>query len=233
MENALIAEGQSLWEAVANKPHCWIGMACQLQSRVIYKNCFIHLVGRYQVFCRTLANADLPLPKPTTVIDCLPPGVKDKVEAKYNDFFAERCTYVESIIMTYYPPALCRATESGRRDYANDIYLHMALTLFRHWFGLQVIQRRNHTSSKDGGWDFYQELLKGDQAYLTREDVREWHGMFPMSGKGSSVVQNHLSDIKHEVSKLVKVSQCYCMCVDDEGTDQDKGSLHQQVLLGR
>ncbi|GAB7343532.1 hypothetical protein MBLNU457_1542t1 [Dothideomycetes sp. NU457] len=204
VENALIAEGQSLWEAVATSPHCWIGMACQLRSRIIYKNCFIHLVGRYQVFCRTLANTDLELPKATTVIDSLPPGVRDKVEAKYNEFFAKRCAYVESLIMTYYPPALRRTAEAGRKDYSNDIYLHMALSLFRHWFGLQVIQGRNHLSSEDGGWAFYQELLTGDQAYLTREDVREWHGMFPMSGKGSMVVQNHLTDIKCEASNLVK-----------------------------
>lgn len=233
MENALIAEGQSLWEAVAQSPHSWIGMACRLQSRVIYKNCFIHLVGRYQVFRRVLANTDLALPKATTVIESLPPRVKDKVVAKYNGFFAERCAYVESTIMTYYPPALRRTAEAGRKDYANDIFLHMALSLFRHWFGLQVIERRNHISSNDGGWAFYQELLTGGEAYLRREDLREWHEMFPMSGKGTMVLQNHLNDIKEEVRKLVKASQCYRLCVDCIGTDQDTGSLHQQVLSSR
>lgn len=197
-----MAEGQNLWEAVAHSPHYWVGMACRLQSRIIYKDCFIHLVGRYSVFRRMLANKDMEL---CTAIDMLPSEVKRKVEAKYNKAFAERCRYVESTIVQYYPPALYRTAETGRKDYANDVFMHMALNLFRHWFGMQVVQGRNHTSSEDSGWAFYEELLAGGQAYLSRDDVKEWHEKFPMSVKGSSVLHNHLNEIKEAVRELVKV----------------------------
>lgn len=42
--------------------------------------------------------------------------------------------------------------------------------------------------------------------YLGREQVAGFHGRFPMSSKGKSVVENHLSGIKEAMREIVEVS---------------------------
>lgn len=225
MENALLSEGPTLWEAVARSPHIWIVLACRIRSRIIYKDCFIHLVGRYNVFRRMHVSQEFDIPHATDVIESLPIDVRERVSNKYYTAFTDACRYIEGTIIQYYPPALYRAEEVGRKDYSNDIFLEKALNLFRHWFGMQLVQGRNHASADDSGWSFYLQLLNGQ--YLDRDDLVIWHQKFPMSLKGSGVLQNHVNDIKQAVRGMVKVRHISFTSAGRTITDIVAGHLYQ------
>ena len=47
VESALVGEGQDLYQSVAQLPIEWSEIAFRLKSRFLYKECLVHLTGRY------------------------------------------------------------------------------------------------------------------------------------------------------------------------------------------
>jgi len=107
-------------------------------------------------------------------------------------------------LVGHYPGVVQRQALSnpGRMSYSNDIYMWMVLSLFRHWFSQSICEQRNFLC-KDGGATLYRQIGEGGYAYLDRKILEGFHTYFPMSGKGMSVLENHLSVYKQELKPFV------------------------------
>ena len=145
IECAFVGEGQALYDSIAHIPIEWIDVANRLQSRFLFKESLIHLVGRYNELSKTPLDEDNKERDGRSVLDGLLPDIRAVVERKAEEL-RQICQTVEQNITSYYPPQLHRQSVTGRADtddigrksYANDIMCWMALSLFRHWFGQQM-----------------------------------------------------------------------------------------------
>jgi hypothetical protein len=68
---------------------------------------------------------------------------------------------------------------------------------------LQSICEQRNFLCKDGGATLYRQIGEGGYAYLDRKILEGFHTYFPMSGKGMSVLENHLSVYKQELKPFV------------------------------
>lgn len=138
--------GQELHRAIATSPLEWIDLAYRISSAVIFKEALIHVVGRYQKFRHTRADADAEAEGARNLIDTLREPIRDVVELKARQLQL-MCQEAEQKIMTFYPPQLQRQSVTGRADrddigrqsYSTDIFHWMALSLYRHWFSQAII----------------------------------------------------------------------------------------------
>lgn len=122
-----------------------MNVAERLQSRVLFKEALIHTAGRYNELLHT-------------PIDGVDKGVLGMLETRTQDLVRNKHDELKSIvqdvqakIMSYYPSHLHRQSTTGRADrdpigradYGNDIWSWMALCLYRHWLGQNIIMVRN------------------------------------------------------------------------------------------
>lgn len=112
---------------------------------------------------------------------------------------------IELRILGHYPEKIVRDVREkpGRTAYAADIYMWMAISLFRQWFAQAIGEGRTRLG-EDGGWRFYRLLAEGGDAYLNKEDLREFHQYFPMSSKASGVLEMSLGQLKDDAKEFVE-----------------------------
>ncbi|GAB7347347.1 hypothetical protein MBLNU459_g4285t2 [Dothideomycetes sp. NU459] len=227
VESVLLSQGQSFYRAIALKPLTWIDLGFRLSSGVIFKEALVHLTGRYNHFanCKPEPDESEGCPGARSLLDLLPGPVREVLDKKHKRV-VDMCKNAEKCMMSYYPPNLHRQEVTGRADrdnigrqsYANDIFSWMALALFRHWLG-QSMAEEETCGAEDGGYTFYHLLGTGGMAYLDREQVAGFHQRFPMSAKGKSVLENHMSYVKIEMLEIVKpLLENKAQCIDSTGS---------------
>jgi hypothetical protein len=192
---ALLRQGQVLFKSISQNPAAWANFSCRVQSPTIFKECLIHLVGQW-----TMLSEDHKAE--------LFGDITKVCERKHKEFQLLK-EGIELRILGHYSVSVQKKDSKdpndnpGRMQYANDIYPWMALALFRHWFA-QNIAQKNNFDAKDGGYSFYYMMSKGGQAYLDRNQCLKFHLYCPMSQKGRTVFENHLSAYKAEIQTFVE-----------------------------
>ena len=223
--------GQTLFQAIASNPIAWVDVGYRLESKVIFRDAMTHLVGRYRELTSKPSEigSGIGLPLGESLLASLPNPVRELVEAKVLEL-QQTCQNVEQMLVTYYPAGLHRAAVSnrvarddiGRASYATDIFVWMALALFRHYIGFAIasvcqffitqvtcidsVQGQTY-QARDGGYEFYKMIEAGGLEYLHRATLASFHNHFPMSTKGRAVFSNHLEAIKEAAKDYVKVSK--------------------------
>ena len=139
--------GQTLFQAIASNPIAWVDVGYRLESKVIFRDAMTHLVGRYREFISKPSKTEGGggLPRGESLLASLPAPVRELVEDKALGL-QEICQNVEQMLVTYYPAGLHRAAVSnrvarddiGRASYATDIFVWMALALFRHYIAFAI-----------------------------------------------------------------------------------------------
>lgn len=187
---ALLRQGQVLFRSIAANASAWADLAFRVRSPTIFKEALIHLVGQWNM----LSEKDR---------DALNPDVLKICQRKHKELDLMKQA-IEIRILGHYPSVVQRRADAnpGRMSYSNDIYMWMVLSLFRHWFSQSICEQRNFLS-KDGGAILYRQIGEAGSFYLDRKNLEGFHMYFPMSQKGMSVLENHLSVYKQELKPFV------------------------------
>lgn len=188
---ALLQQDAVLWKSIAIDPTAWAELGRRIQSAVIFKEAIVHVVGKWEML-------------DGEVRDALPKEVYRLCETKWRELELVKRA-VEIRIAGHYPSSLSPKPEDKpqRSAYANDIYMWMALSLFRHYLSQSGNDCKNRMA-EDGGYAWYKTFAKGGQAYLHREDMLEFHRLFPMSSKACGVLEARMIVLKDEVKEFVK-----------------------------
>ena len=187
---ALLRKHGQLFDAIAVNPAPWSELGLRLESPTIFREAIIHLVGRWPSMSEGVRS-----------------NLRDEIRLlcqKKHDALHARKGVIEVRIASYYPQVLDRTVEfnPGRHSYSSDIYLWMAVSLFRHWFAQAVCEDRGRNSI-DGGARLYRQLDAAGYAYLDRRAQQRYHERFPMTPKGIQALATALSTIKEDVKALV------------------------------
>ena len=187
---ALLRQGQTLFKSIRSDPAVWANFGEKIRSSTIFKEAIIHLVGKWKL----LTKKDREKLNDGTVV---------LVEEKFQEIQLVKQA-LEVRMMSHYPAYMQKDPEDnpGRVQYASDIYGWMAMSLFRHWFTTQVLEKQNKDKI-DGGASFYYALSQGGQAYLDRNQCADFHLYAPMTSKGRSVFENHLNAYKADITNFV------------------------------
>ncbi|CAK4019766.1 Hypothetical predicted protein [Lecanosticta acicola] len=201
MEAILLAQGQLLYYSISHMPISWLQLSYRIRSKPIFKEALIHATGQWNSHGVQQGIRE----------GLLPDRVVDILEAKAG-FIADGVLQVERRLGSYYPDVITRQQPSGRvsndrcgrGDYANDIYMWMALNVFNKWcIDLMTSDHTRH--SADMGFAFIRAVSEGGNAYLDRTTMLEhFHGRFPMSGKGMAGVEHRLLEIKEFVKEWAR-----------------------------
>lgn len=207
VESGLLNLGQQLFLSISNSPIAWLGFACQVESKSIWREAVTHAVGQFNK--ETIQDA-----LRTTRI---PYKASDIVHEKADQLKA-MARKLQSDLLSYYPDNLQRTKTTGRADrdsigrasYANDIMAWLALTCWRHWLAQMVILDHTHNAD-DMGWHFFKCVHEAGDAYLNRVQMDQFHLYFPMSGKGQSVLENNVNQLKAHGRTIVEPAlRSYC-----------------------
>jgi len=155
-----------------------------------------------------------------TTLDSLDHSIRDLIDKKY-DALIKATKEVQSRIAAYYPAELRRTAVTGRvdrdpigrKDYSNDIFTWMALSLFRHWYTLAIIHGKTHDAT-DMGYSIYKNIAEGGHAYLDRNMTSQFHTLFPMSSKAQAVVHTKLDGVKEDMKIFVEPVLKVCCHLD-------------------
>ncbi|GAM36575.1 hypothetical protein TCE0_018r05765 [Talaromyces pinophilus] len=193
IDNSLMRHGQLLYRAILALPILWGNLAIRVESPSIFKDAVIHVVGKWN----SLSNAEKRNMHPHFRAIC-----EQKVAELHKIKGA-----VEMRIAGHFPKVIWRkagSTTTTRANYANDIYMWMAVNIHRHWF-LQVtgIERRGR-DGLDGGAELYHAIQEGGATYLVAQDYVNFHNICPMSKKARTIVYDKVRQMKFEVRKFVK-----------------------------
>lgn len=191
IELALLRQDNILWTSIAGNPTAWAELACRAHSTTIFREGACHLIGKWQSMSEQ-KKMDLR------------PEIRDICQKKYDEVRVAK-EAIEMRILGHYPGFLCRTVTDrpGRPAYANDIYMWMAISFFRHWFA-QAISDQRTREALDGGYAFYKALHDGGQAYLHHLDFQNFHSYFPMSAKACNVLEANMAILKEDVRSFVK-----------------------------
>lgn len=213
IEALLLSFSQVLYRSIASNPAPWLDFSSRLRSKTLWRESLIHGAGRFNSaeIQDAMRHADLH----SSVIAIL----TEKASLLKN--LAKR---TESTLLSYYPETLQRTKTVGRADrdsigrasYANDIMAWLGLTVWRHWLAQQVCNDMTHNSA-DMGHEFFRLISKAGESYLDRNQLRQFHEYFPMSGKGESVIENRISELKQDGQGMVKK-----VLVNESQLDVDK-----------
>jgi len=211
---ALMRQDQVLWKSIPSNPTGWAELAIRIQSPAIFKEAVIHIVGRWKW------ENEKEMSK----------ALYDLCEKKWKEMeFAKRA--IELRIAGHYPAFLYRnhADKPHRTAYAADIYMWMALPLFRQYMA-QAGNDGQTRLADDGGYDYYRKFAIGGNAYLNHEDLTTFHQYFPMSNKACSVFEAHMNVLKEEVKVFVKDLMVVRTHVDPANLGYDKPWLTCAVI---
>ena len=190
LDLALIRFGSRLYEAIARNPVAWIDLACRIQSPSIFKESITHTIGKWNMI-------------PSSKLETLSPEIRDLCQRKFQELDLAK-EAIEMRILGHYPEVLTRNVHDkpGRGAYSTEIYLWMALCFFRQWYA-QAINDERTRHAEDGGFMFFKTLEMGGDAYLTHEDMRNFHQYFPMSSKACHILENNVKIIKDDMKYFV------------------------------
>ena len=158
VELALKQKDTALWQTIAREPVMWANLGKKLQSSSIFKEAVKHVVEKW----RTLTQQG--------ETENLQEDIEQLCQLKYRDHEMTKAT-IDIRISGHYPDALSPGGLQLRTDYAADIHDWQAVYLFRHWL-MQSAFDQKYRSDGDGGYSWYEMILKGGEAYLNHEDRR-------------------------------------------------------------
>lgn len=189
LETALLRFDRLTLHSIVWRPAIWANLGIRMRSAVIYQEAVIHLVGTWKAL-----NA--------TTIGLLEPYTRDLCLKKHQELVLRKKT-AECHILSHYPENLhCGADGNlSCASYANNIYMWMAICLFRQWFSHSIVQRRNYVAD-DGGAAFYRKIGAAD-VYLTSQEMNYFNLKFPMSTKGRAVFEAKVRGLKEEIRSFV------------------------------
>ncbi|KAL2003981.1 hypothetical protein VTN02DRAFT_1277 [Thermoascus thermophilus] len=187
---ALLRQGQVLFRSIAANPSPWADLAIRIHSPTIFRESVIHLVGKWN----QMTDPERKM---------LSPGIRELCERKWAEMQLQKQA-IEIRILGYYPDMLRRrATDNiHRASYANDVYMWMALAFYRQWFSQAMSEGRHHIAP-DGGAAFYRAIGAAGAAYLDIRAQASFQLHFPMSQKGTRIIQHHINTLKHDVREFV------------------------------
>ena len=187
----LLRQGQDLFRAIACNPSHWSNVALRIRSPSIFTEAIIHLVGQWQ----NQGDKDRSHWMPEVLEVC-------KIKYGQVDLLKQS---IELRILGHYPSVVQRSSSDhpGRMSYSNDIYMWMSIALFRHWFSQSMSEARGR-AAKDGGATLYRQIAAGGYTYLDRRALSGFHQYFPMSPKGASCLESHLSAYKEELKPFIQ-----------------------------
>lgn len=201
IEAHLLRLNQLLWHHISNRPEGWVHLAVRLQSPLMFREAMLHIVGKFhlkdgvdEAMLKRAAFGDQGL-KVWNLI------VKKARELKELKLFTERH------LLEYYPTCMVHKEDEGdiipgRATYANDIYLWMALSLFRQYVSSAYLSNFHHRA-EDGGLSFYRTLGSADATYLRGDTLKRFHGSFDMSSKGKACMAAAVEVIKTDIKPIV------------------------------
>ncbi|KAK4540105.1 hypothetical protein LTR36_009770 [Oleoguttula mirabilis] len=198
IEATLLAMGQLFQQAMASNPIAWLNFAYRIRSRIIFREALIHATGKYK------------MPAIIEQIDTLPQPVADVLHRKAKTL-KSAMQQAEMKILSYYPTHLQREKTVGRADkdsigrasYANDVMSWISLTVLRHYFAQNGTMEQTH-NAEDMGYEMVMTIMAGGDTYLDKPMLDSFHGLFPMSRKGESVVEGKLLEMKDHIKRFVK-----------------------------
>lgn len=178
----------------------WLDLAYRLRSKHIFKEALIFGAGRFNT--KEVQTA--------IKVQRMHPDVVATLEHKAGEVkkFAQ---LVETSLLSYYPKNMLRNRTVGRADrdsigrssYANDIMSWIALTVWRHWIAQTICNDKGHMD-EDMGYALFDCINKAGEHYLGRGVLEAFHGYFPMSQKGSAVLENRVNELKKHAAETVK-----------------------------
>lgn len=194
VDNALMRQGQFLYRAVLARPVLWGNLALRLESPAVFKDAVIHIVGRWN----SLPRQDKEDMHPHLRVVC---------EQKATELYKIKGA-VEMRILGHYPQVLWRKANevaaTSRASYANDIYMWIAVDIFRQW-AMQVIGiERRGRDGRDGGAQLYRAIYEGGSTYLNAQDYAVFHNICPMSQKARTILYDKVRQMKFEVRRYAK-----------------------------
>ena len=200
-EATLLSTAQTLQRCIAQDPAVWLDFAYRIKSKVVFREALIHAAGQYNTQEMQLAIKKTMKTSIVSIVDKRGKMLQDGVKMAVRK------------VLSYYPPSMQRSLtvgladidKIGRHSYSNDIMSWLALTGFRHYISQHVANDQTH-HAPDMGYALFTVLDKGGDHYLDKTALNEFHRLFPMSSRGTAVVESKLSDIKEETKKFVKVS---------------------------
>lgn len=191
---------QVLWKHIGDRPEGWIQVATRLQSPLMFRECLIHIVGKYHLkngVDRTFMNKRDHGPVAPKIWALIVQKAKELKDKKLR---------VERTLMEFYPDRMIHKedpeTIPGRAIYAADIYLWQALVIFRQFITSAFFSNFHH-KAKDGGLSFYRTIGAGDATYLRAETLDKFHQSFDMSPKAKGLLIAALEQIKAEAKNVV------------------------------
>lgn len=215
IDNSLMRHGQLLYRAILALPILWGNLAIKLESPAIFKDAVIHVVGKWN----SLSNAEKRNMNPHFRAIC---------EQKAAELYKIKGA-VEIRILGHHPQVLWRKAGStsatSRANYANDIYMWMALNIHRQWFFQVTGMERRGRDGPDGGAELYHAIYEGGATYLVAQDYACFHNTCPMSKKARTILYDKVRQMKFEVRKYVK-----CLTVNRSQLDL-KDDLQVKHLL--
>ncbi|RMZ69538.1 Aldo keto reductase [Pyrenophora seminiperda CCB06] len=196
IEVALLKHGQDLFRAIQDAPHAWVEMGYRIRSELVFRECMIHLVGKWKTYKDDrnmhIYIADIP-------------GLRALIK-KYHHLLLKKCRALELALMSHYPGHIRLPVEDlpiKREAYAKDILVWMALTFFRHWVGQRLNMEKGYHGD-DCGYELYKQIGTAGEAYMDKSIINQFHTRFPMTKKAMNVLENHLLEIKECMKSIVE-----------------------------
>lgn len=201
VEANLLRLSQVLWTHIGDKPEGWIHIAARLRSPIIFRECMVHIVGKFHLegevneeFLRRKAHG----PDAEKIWRLIVLKTKELMDKKIR---------VERSLLQFYPARMLHKEDAvsipGRAIYATDIYLWQALTIFRQYIGSAIMSNLHHRAS-DGGLAFYRTLAYAEATYLKSDSLEKFHQSFDMSAKGRACLVAALEQIKADAKPIVQ-----------------------------
>lgn len=193
IDNSLMRQGQLLYRAILTRPIHWGNLAIRLESPSIFKDAVIHVVGKWNSLSKDEKRN-------------MHPHLRAICEQKAAELYRIKGA-IEIRIAGHLPRVLWRkagSTTTTRANYANDIYMWMAVNIHRQWsFQVFGIERRGR-DSLDGGTELYHAIHEGGATYLNAQDYVSFHNMCPMSKKARTILYDKVRQMKFDVRKYVR-----------------------------
>ena len=135
--------GPDLYQAIASAPTEWIDLGQRLSSKIIFKDAFIHLVGRYMGNEEEMTRpgvGDEHSTGPRTTINSLNVDVRELIESKAAGL-RMTCRRAERKLIRYHLAHLFREPVSNEAN-RNNKFTWIALGLFRHYIRHAILKVR-------------------------------------------------------------------------------------------
>jgi hypothetical protein len=198
---SLMRQGPMLYQSIAANAVDWGNFAVRIQSPTIFREAVIHLVGQWNSMRR--AERDRLIPSLRALCR--------KKDAHWET--VKRAAEIRCL--GHIPEGLWRSAgqDIGRISYANEIYMWIGLSLFRHWFTQSVIERHSRLC-RDGGARFYRAIGDGGASYMDARDYCSFHNVCPMTPKARTILYDKIRQIKFDVRRFVQ-----CLLVNESQLD--------------